>query len=84
MASVPEIKVQFKRTQNPFNLTLYPVSYEEAIERFHVDNFIFDLPQIEDERATAGKVAIINGDYFPSQKYLCGPIQNLPLPGCSK
>ena len=59
VAAVPEIKVQFKRIQNPFNLTLYPVSYGEAVERFHVDNFIFDLPQTEDERATAGKICSI-------------------------
>ena len=51
--------MQFKRTQNPFALTLHPVSYEEAVERFHVDNFIFDPPQTEDERALAGKICSI-------------------------
>ena len=55
VASVPEIKVQFKRTQNPFTLMLYPVSHREAVERFHVDNFIINSPQTEDERAAAGK-----------------------------
>ena len=59
VALVPEIKVQFKRTQNPFALKLHPVSYREAIERFHVDDFIFDPPQTEDESATAGKICFI-------------------------
>ena len=58
VASVPDIKVQFKRTQNPFTLMLYPVSHREAVKRFRVDSFIFDPPQTETEGATAGKIRI--------------------------
>ena len=53
-ASVLEIKVQFMRTQNPFNLALYPVSDAEAIDRFHVVNFIGESPHRDIERATSG------------------------------
>ena len=50
------IKVQFQRTQNPFTLTLHPVSHREAIDDFHVDNFIIDPPQRDVEMATSGNV----------------------------
>ena len=53
-AGALDIKVQFRRTQNPFTLILHPVSHREAVERFHVENFIY-TPQGEVERATAGK-----------------------------
>ena len=56
MVSGPEIKVQFKRTQNSFTLTLYPVSLIDAVDKFHVENFIVDPPQLDVERATAGKI----------------------------
>ena len=59
VATAQKIKVQFMRTQNPFTLMLYPVSHREAVERFHVDNFIFDPPQTEAEMATAGKICKI-------------------------
>ena len=50
-----DIKVQFKRTQNPFNLTLYPVSHTEAIQRFSVESFVGAPPAEEIDRATSGK-----------------------------
>ena len=55
MASVQDIKVQFRKTQSPFTLTLYPVSHLEAVEKFHVANFI-DPPQSHVEMATPGKI----------------------------
>ena len=54
-AQAQHIKVLFRRTQNPFTLILYPVTIKEAVESFHVENFIINPPQREVERATAGK-----------------------------
>ena len=48
--------MQFKRTQNPFNLILYPVSHMEAIQRFSVENFVGAPPEEEVDRATSGKI----------------------------
>ena len=56
VVSVQEIKVQFKRTQHPFTLILHPVSLIEALDTFHVDNFIVDPPHLEVEKATSGKM----------------------------
>ena len=47
--------MQFKRTQSPFTLILYPVSHTEAIEDFSVENFVGAPPAQEVERATSGK-----------------------------
>ena len=55
-AVIQAIKVQFRRTQVPFTLTLYPVSYTEAVENFQVNNFIIEPPQRELEMATAGEI----------------------------
>ena len=55
MASVQDIKVQFRKTQSPFNLTLRPVSHLEAVEKFHVGKFI-DPPQRDVAMATPGKI----------------------------
>ena len=54
VASAQKIKVQFRRTQNPFNLTLYPVSHTD--ERFHVETFIGEPPHRDIERATSGEI----------------------------
>ena len=48
--------MQFKRTQNPFTLILYPVSHMEAIERFNVEYFVGTPPEEEVDRATPGKI----------------------------
>ena len=48
--------MQFKRTQNPFTLTLYPVSHTDAIQRFSVENFVGPPPADEVDRATSGKI----------------------------
>ena len=56
MAGAQNIKVQFRRTQNPFTLILYPVSHVEAIEDFSVDNFVGAPPYEEVNRATSGKI----------------------------
>ena len=52
------IKVQFRRTQNPFTLILYPVSHTEAIEDFNVTNFVGAPPEKEVDKATSGKIQI--------------------------
>ena len=49
-----DIILHFRRTQNEFNLIVYPVSHREAVESFRVENFIINPPQREVERATAG------------------------------
>ena len=51
-----DIKVQFRRTQNSFTLRLHPVSYTEAIENFHVGNFVGAPPEDDIDRATSGKI----------------------------
>ena len=56
MVPVQEIEVHFKRTQHPFTLILHPVSLMDALDTFHVDNFIIDPPHLEVEKATSGKV----------------------------
>ena len=50
-----DIKVQFRRTQNRFTLTLYPASHTEAIQRFSVQNFVGALPEEVVDSATSGK-----------------------------
>ena len=52
-SSAQEIRVEFRRTQNPFTLILYPISHSEAVY-YHVDSFIGETPG-DDERATSGK-----------------------------
>ena len=64
------IKVQFQRTQNPFTLTLHPVSHREAIDDFHVDNFIIDPPQSDVEMATSGNELLIRCYPFHFQQLL--------------
>ena len=56
MPGAQNIKVQHKRTQNPFTLILYPVSHTEAIINFSVDNFVGTPPEEEVARATSGKI----------------------------
>ena len=61
--------MQFKRTQNPFTLTLYPVSHTEAIESFRVDNFV-GAPLNEVNRATSGKVTFQH-TFLPFSGVIC-------------
>ena len=53
---VQEIKVRIKKTQHPFTLILHAVSLMDALDTFHVDNFIDDPPHLEVEKATSGKM----------------------------
>ena len=60
-----DIRVQFRRTQNPFTLILYPVSHTEAMESYNIENFVGAPPEEEVDRATSGKIYIIFIQHVP-------------------
>ena len=55
------IKLQFRRTQNPFTVTVYPVNSTQANKRFNVGNFF--TGEIVDD-AMEGENTKIAGHFF--------------------
>ena len=55
-ASNPVIRLQFRRTQNPFTMTIFPVSISDLDQRFNftAEDFI-NIPTTPEAIATAGE-----------------------------
>ena len=71
------IKLQFRRTQNPFTVTVYPVNITQANKQFNVGNF-FTGEVVDD--AMEGENTRIAGHFFSMSKLRQMPSCNIYLP----